>query len=261
MIPSNIKSLILDMDGVLWKADAPIGNLPRIFDRIKERGLKVAFATNNGTRTPEQYVERLAGFGVQVETWQVVTSALTLAHLLSQRFPAGGPIFAIGEAGVLNALRDKGFEPLSVEDAEKAQAVVMGIDRQITFNKMAEATLLVRRGVPFYATNPDKTFPTPRGEIPGAGAWQAVVITATDVQPIFAGKPAPALLELARERLGTEKHETLVVGDRLETDILGGQNAGMPVAFVLSGVSTLAEGQTWQPKIDIITEDLGKLVE
>lgn len=249
------------MDGVLWKADAPIGDLPHIFDRIRERGLKVAFATNNGSRTPEQYVERLAGFGVQVETWQVVTSALTLAHLLSQRFPSGGPVFAIGEAGVLNALRDKGFEPLPVESAEKAQAVVMGIDRQINFNKMAEATLLVRRGVPFYATNPDKTFPTPRGEIPGAGAWQAVVITATNIQPVFAGKPAPALLELARERLGTEKSETLVVGDRVETDILGGQNAGMPVAFVLSGVSTQVEGQDWQPKIDVIAEDLGKLVE
>jgi 4-nitrophenyl phosphatase len=260
MLPSNIKSLILDMDGVLWKADAPIGNLPRIFDRIKERGLNVTFATNNGSRTPEQYVERLAGFGVQIETWQVVTSALTLAYLLGQRFPSGGPIFAIGEAGVLKALRDKGFEPLSVEDAEKAQAVVMGIDRQITFNKIAEATLLVRRGVPFYATNPDKTFPTPRGEIPGAGAWQSVVITATDVQPISAGKPAPALLELARERLGTEKHETLVVGDRLETDILGGQNAGMPVAFVLSGVGSKIEGQAWQPKIDVIAEDLDALV-
>ena len=275
MIPANIKSLILDMDGVLWKADAPIGNLPRIFDRIKERGLKVAFATNNGTRTPEQYVDRLAGFGVSVEPWQVVTSALAVAELLDKALPPPSAplsrtagegtgvreVFAIGEAGILNALRAKGFEPLSAEDAEKAQAVVMGIDRQINFQKMMEATLLVRRGVPFYATNPDKTFPTPRGEIPGAGAWLSVVITATDVQPIFAGKPAPALLELARERLGTEKHETLVVGDRLETDILGGQNAGMPVAFVLSGVSTQAEGETWLPKIDVVAEDLGELVE
>src|SRR6185295_1897781 len=98
--------------------------------------------------------------------------------------------------------REKNFEPLSPEDAPQAQAVVMGIDRQISFDKMREATLLVRAGKPFYATNPDKTFPTPRGEIPGAGAWISVIVTATDVEPIYAGKPYPYMIELALERLG-----------------------------------------------------------
>jgi 4-nitrophenyl phosphatase len=229
-IPSHIKSLILDMDGVLWRGDAPIGDLARIFERIAERGLKVAFATNNGTRTPEMYVERLASFSVRAEPWQVVTSAQAAARLLAERFPAGGPVFAIGEAGVMEALHEKGFETLPLERAEEARAVMTGIDRGITFQKMAEAALLIRRGLPFFATNPDKTFPTPRGEIPGAGAWIAVLVTATGVEPIYAGKPAPTLLELARERLGTAKGETLVVGDRLETDIAGGQAAGMPAA-------------------------------
>jgi 4-nitrophenyl phosphatase len=281
MVPPNIKSLILDMDGVLWKADAPVGDLPAIFDRIRARGLKVAFATNNGTRTPEQYVERLAGFGVRIEPWQVVTSALAVAGLLdkalsiSPRFPSSsnigkerggrnnGPVrgvFAIGEEGVMDALRSVGLEPLPLEDADKAQAVVMGIDRQINFEKMCAAALLVRKGIPFYATNPDKTFPTPRGEIPGAGAWISVVVTATGVEPIYAGKPSPSLLEMARERLGTSKEETLVVGDRLETDIAGGQAAGMPVALVLSGVSTREAGVAWMPHLDVIAEDLGELV-
>ena len=248
------------MDGVLWRADAPIGNLPAIFDRIRSLGLKVAFATNNGTRTPEQYVIRLAAFGVTVEPWQVVTSSLGLAHLLNQRFPTGGPVFAIGEAGVMLALREKGFEPLPEEEAIKAQAVVMGLDRGITFAKMCEAALLVRGGVPFYATNPDKTFPTPRGEIPGAGAWISVIVTATGVEPIYAGKPAPYLLNLARERLGTAKEETLVIGDRLETDIAGGQGAGCPVALVLSGVSTREQGEAWRPIVDVIVEDLDTLL-
>jgi 4-nitrophenyl phosphatase len=276
LLPISIKSLTLDMDGVLWKEATPIGDLPATFARIRERGLTVAFATNNGTRTPEQYVEHLAGFGVQAEAWQVVTSSLVVAHLLSQRFGPNppsplpyqgrggkgglGPVFAIGEAGVMNALRAKGFELLSVDEAERAQAVVMGIDCQINYIKMREATLLVRRGVPFYATNPDKTFPTPRGEIPGAGAWVSVIVTATGVEPVYAGKPAPYLLELARERLGTTKEETLVVGDRLETDIAGGQAAGMPCALVLSGVSTREEGEAWRPGVDVIAEDLGELV-
>jgi 4-nitrophenyl phosphatase len=271
MIPSHIKSLILDMDGVLWRADAPIGDLPGIFNRIKAKGLKVAFATNNGTRTPEMYAERLAGFGVQVEPWQVVTSALAVAELLEKDLLpssdvvegriAKQKVFAIGETGVMNALREKGFKLLPVEEAEQAKAVVVGIDRQINFSKMMEATLLVRRGIPFYATNPDKTFPTPRGEIPGAGAWISVITTATGVEPIYVGKPKPYILQLARERLGTKPNETLVVGDRLETDILGGQNAGMPVALVLSGVSTWEEGIAWKPPIDVVADDLGKLVE
>ncbi len=260
MLPSSIQSLILDMDGVLWCGDAPIGDLPLIFGQIRARGLKFAFATNNGSRTPEQYAERLAMFGVQVEPWQVVTSALGVANLLAREFPSGGPVFAIGGMGVMNALREKGFELLGVEEAEKAQAVVMGVDLQINFEKMREATLLVRRGAPFYATNPDKTFPTPRGEIPGAGAWISVIVTATGIEPIYAGKPAPYLLELARERLGTGNEETLVVGDRLETDIAGGQAAGMPVALVLSGVSTREQGKAWRPKIEIVAQDLGELV-
>ena len=248
------------MDGVLWKGDEPIGDLPSIFNRIRTRRIKVAFATNNGTRTPEQYVERLSGFGVVVEPWQVITSSLSVAHLLSREFPAGGPIFAIGEAGVMIALREKGFDPVSVEDAEKAQAVVVGIDRNINFAKMSEAALLVRHGVPFYGTNPDRTFPTPRGEIPGAGAWISVIVKATGIEPIYAGKPAPYLLELAREKLGTAKEETIVVGDRLETDIAGGQAAGCPVALVLSGVSTREQGRNWTPVVDIIIEDLSTLV-
>ncbi len=286
MIPSHIQALILDMDGVLWRGDAPIGDLARIFARIRARGLKVAFATNNGTRTPEMYVERLAAFGVAAEAWQVVTSAQAAAELLvggpipsAPPLPAGGPIpsappfptreggdgglgkiFAIGEAGVMEALRTKGFEVLPLERADEAQAVVVGIDRQITFQKMAEAALLIRRGLPFIATNPDKTFPTPRGEIPGAGAWVSVLVTATGREPVYAGKPAPALLELARARLGTSKEATLVVGDRLETDIAAAQAAGLPCALVLSGVSSREQAEAWQPRPDVVAENLEELV-
>ncbi len=261
ILPANIRSLILDMDGVLWKGDAPIGDLPTTFARMQAGGLKVAFATNNGTQTPEQYVERLARLGVYVESWQIVTSALGIANLLIQKLPRGSSIFVIGGVGVKTALRECGFELLSNKAAESAKAVVMGIDPEINFEKMNEAALLVRRGIPFYATNPDKTFPTPRGQIPGAGAWISVIDTATGVKPVYAGKPAPYLLELARTRLGTEKEQTLVVGDRLETDIAGGQAAGMPTALVLSGISTKAQAEEWKPKVDIIVEDLATLIE
>ena len=260
LLPSTAKGLILDMDGVLWTDTAPIGDLPRAFARFRELNLAVALATNNSTRTIDQYVEKLLGFGVSVEPWQIVTSSLAVASLMSQKLPAGAPVFAIGEQGLIDALKAVNFEVLPVENAEKAEAVVVGIDKQVSFDKMREATLLVRAGKPFFATNPDKTFPTPRGQIPGAGAWLSVIVTATDVQPMIAGKPFPYLLELALNRIGTPKETTYVVGDRLETDIAGGQALGSPTALVLSGVSTLAEGQAWQPKIDLIAKSLSALV-
>jgi 4-nitrophenyl phosphatase len=260
MIPSHIKALILDMDGVLWKSEAPIGDLPSVFERIRACGLKFAFATNNGTKTPEEYQQKLRDFGVDVEPSQIVTSALGIGFLLERAYPRGTKVFLIGGNGVHEALREQGFEILPVERAPEAQVFVMGIDRNITFQKIVEATLLVRSGVPFYATNADKTFPTPRGEIPGAGAWLSVITTAAGVEPIVAGKPSPYLMELALERLGTRKEETLVIGDRLETDIAAGQAAGCPTALVLSGVSTREQAEKWTPKIDVIAEDLSELV-
>jgi 4-nitrophenyl phosphatase len=260
MIPSNIKALILDMDGVVWKADAPIGNLPQIFARIRERGLKFVFATNNGTKTPEEYRRKLADLGVEVDSVQVVTSALAVAHMLSRKYPRGTKIFMIGGPGVREALEEKEFELLSTEDAHEAQAFVMGIDRSINFDKVSEATLLVRAGIPFYATNTDRTFPTPRGEIPGAGSWLSVITSATGVAPIVAGKPLPFMMELSLEKLGRTKEETLIVGDRLETDIAAGQAVGCPTAAILSGVSTREEAEVWMPSPTIIAESLAELV-
>jgi 4-nitrophenyl phosphatase len=260
MIPNHIKALILDMDGVIWRGDAPIGDLPSIFNRLQARGLKYVFATNNSTKTSDQYVARLKGFGVEVEPWQVVTSSQAVARAVAQKFPNGTKVFMIGEDGIRIPLEQEGFEIVSIENAPQAQVVVMGMDRDITFEKACEATLLVRRGIPFYATNPDKTFPTPRGQVPGAGAWYSIITTATDVQPIVAGKPFPFLMELSLEKLGTKKEETLIIGDRLETDIAAGQAVGSPTALVLSGVSTREQAEAWKPKIDIIANDLVTLI-
>jgi 4-nitrophenyl phosphatase len=263
MLPSHIKALILDMDGVIWKSDEPIGDLPAIFSRLDSGGIKYVFATNNGTKTPLQYAKKLSEMGVHAGSHQVVTSSLGVAHMLAtaRKFPRGTKVFVIGEDGVYKALQEKGFEVVNVENASEAQVVVMGIDRGITFDKMREATLLVRRGVPLYGTNPDKTFPTPRGEIPGAGAWVSVITTATDIEPIYAGKPFPFMMELSLKILGTKKEETLVIGDRLETDIAAGQTIGCPTAVVLSGVSTMEQAEAWKPKIDIIAHDLASLIE
>lgn len=252
----RIRALILDMDGVLWQDNEPIGNLPQIFAQIRAFGLQVTLATNNSTRTITQYQQRLQGFGVSVEPWQIVTSGIATAELLAQRFPKGGPVYLVGEAGILEALEQKGFYLAE----ENVLAVVAGIDRQISFEKLRRATLLIRHGALFYGTNPDRTFPTPEGLILGAGAILAALETSTDTHPIIAGKPDKFMLEVCMQRMGSTPPETLVVGDRLETDILSGQNCACRTALVLSGVTSSAQAATWQPQPDLIAPNLQSLL-
>lgn len=252
---STIQSLILDMDGVLWRANEPIGDLPAIFKSIAQRGWKVALATNNATRSINMYVERLAGFGVTIEPWQIVNSAQAAARYLKKRFPQGGAVYAIGERGLLEALGEQGF---SIAETG-VLAVAASMDRTLSYNKLRTATLLIRAGALFVATNPDCTFPTPNGLVPGAGAILAALETATDVAPVVCGKPAPEMYHMAIERLGTAPEQTLVVGDRLETDIAGAQVIGCRTALVLSGVSSEAQAKAWQPAVDWIGTDLQTL--
>lgn len=252
-----IKALVLDMDGVLWRGDQPIGNLPAIFQRIEELGLQVMMATNNSTLTPENFASKLAKLGVRVDPSQIVTSSEAAAYLLKKRFPEGGPVFVVGESGLQQCLAKQGFYP----DEENVLAVVAGIDRQITYRKLAIATRLIRSGALFIGTNPDKTFPMPDGLIPGAGAILAAIQTASGVEPIIAGKPQPTILNQIMERLQVEAKQMLIVGDRLDTDIQWGQNAGCRTALVLSGIAKKEEAQIWSPPPDLIAANLTELLE
>jgi 4-nitrophenyl phosphatase len=262
MLPSNVTALILDMDGVLWRDATPIGNLPGIFNRIRELGINFAFATNNSTKTTDGFVETLANFGVELDGRQIITSSRATAERLARQFPEGGSVFVIGETGILYALEQHNFYPVTDarDETHPIVAVVAGFDRHCSYEKLRRATLLIRAGVPFYGTNPDKTFPSPEGLVPGAGALQAAITAATDIEPRVIGKPSPYLMQIALERLGARPEETLVVGDRLETDIAAGQAAGCRTALVLSGVSTRAQAQSWSPPVDIITDDLAALI-
>jgi 4-nitrophenyl phosphatase len=254
---SIIKAAILDMDGVLWEGSRPIGDLPVIFSHMANRGWKVIMATNNATRTAQQNLGRLAGFGVDgLEAWQVITSAHVAALYLKERHPQGGPVYIVGEEGLQEALCEQGFFPAEQDVA----AVVAGIDRQISYEKLRRATLLIRAGAPFIGTNPDRTFPTPEGLAPGAGSILAALEAATSVAPTIMGKPSPAMYLAALKRLGVQPGETLVVGDRLETDIEGAQAIGCRTALVLSGVTTEAAARAWKPAPDIIAKDLASVV-
>ncbi len=252
------------MDGVLWRDHTPIGNLPSIFAEIRRRGLKVTLATNNATLSTDQYLQKLAGFGVTLNAEQIVNSPQATAHYLHQRFPQGGPVFVVGEDGLANELAEKGFynddQPDLPPSGVEPLAVVVGLDRGITYQKLKKASLLVRAGTPFIATNTDKTLPTPEGQAPGAGAIVASIEAATDVHPLVIGKPEPAMYRLALARMQLLPEQVLVVGDRLETDIVGAQRINCRTGLVLSGISTLEQGEAWKPALDCIAEELSRLL-
>ncbi len=256
-----IRGLILDADGVLWKDTTPIGDLPRIFDRMHALNLKVMLATNNATITVEQYLEKISGFGVKLEPEQIVTSAHGTTAALLKAFPKKGAVYVVGETGLVTALCDVGFTTITDPDDERpVVAVVVGMDRSLTYQKLRRAMWHIRAGARFYGTNPDATFPTPAGLVPGAGSMIAAIRAAAGTDPVIIGKPSPFMFTLAAERMQLEMRQILAVGDRLETDIAGGQGVGARTALVLSGVSTEEQAHHWMPQPDLIVKDLATLL-
>jgi 4-nitrophenyl phosphatase len=208
-------------------------------------------------RTIHQHLDKVASFGVALEPWQVVNSSQAVASYLHHLHPQGGPVFVVGEPALVETLEAAGFW-LAEKDVV---AVVGSIDTRVSYGKLRTATLLIRAGAPFVATNPDRTFPTPAGLVPGAGAILASIEAATDVKPVICGKPLPAMYEIALERMVLAAHEVLVVGDRAETDIVGAQALGCPCALVLSGVTTPAQAAALQPQPDWMEADLTAVIE
>ena len=233
----DLRAFIIDMDGVLWEGDRPMPGLVEFFQTLREQQIKFVLATNNASQTPEQYVGKLAVMGVTVARDEILTSAQAAALYLRQESANGARVFAIGEDGVRQALAETGFTLTRLYEVD-AQFVVCGMDRGLSWDKLATATLNVRAGAKFIGTNPDVTFPTERGITHGNGAVLAAIQTATGVAPIIIGKPEPIMYQLAMARLGVAPAETAAIGDRLETDILGAVRAGIRSVLVLSGVSS-----------------------
>lgn len=254
----NIQALIIDMDGVLWRGLEPLGDLPALFAVIDKRGWKFTLATNNATRSIDQYLQKLRGFGVDIDEPKVINSALATALYLRQQYPQGEYVYIIGEEGLEIALADQRFV---ATDENHVVAVVVGLDRSFTYEKLRQGTLYIRGGAEFVGTNPDRTFPMPGGQLePGTGSILAALEAATDQQPTIIGKPNTGMYQAALDRMKVLAENTLVIGDRLETDIAGGQAMGCPTALLLSGVTTLAKARAWQPRPDYIFKDLTELL-
>lgn len=258
----TIRGVVLDMDGVLWHGDRPLPGLAGLFRTLEQAGLPFVLATNNATKTVAQYLQKLARLEVQVFPEQILTSPVATAGYLQQHYRRGTTVYAVGEAGLHQALLAAGFAligPAEVRAGASAAVVVGGlVVSSLSYDLLATASLLVRRGAAFVATNYDLTYPSEIGQLPGAGAVLSVIVSATGVQPTVIGKPHPAMFAEAVRRLGTEPAETLMVGDRLETDIDGAVAAGLKTALVLTGVSQRDDIGCTTP--DYVLNDLYALI-
>ncbi|MEQ1560519.1 MAG: HAD-IIA family hydrolase [Methyloglobulus sp.] len=269
---TNIRALIIDMDGVLWHGNQAIGGLTDFFQTLRDKNLRFILATNNASHTPQQYVKKLADMGVTVDINEIMTSAMATAMYLAKIMdPAQTRVFVVGEDGAVQALQEQGFTltglyELNGENSKGADVVVCGKDHSISWDKLATATLNIRAGAKFIGTNGDNTLPTELGLIHGNGAILAALQTASGVSPTIIGKPEPIMYQQAIARLGADLGETIAIGDKLETDILGAVRTGIRSLMVLTGVSTEADLKaidyqpTWiMPDIRAITEVLKAL--
>jgi len=248
----TVRHVLIDMDGVLWRGDEPLPGLRDFFSFLRGHDIGFMLATNNASLTPDSYAEKLAGFGVQVPVECILTSALVVAAYLADEAPTGSPVYAIGEEGLSRALQAEGF----VLQGKEAGYVVVGWDRGLTYEKLTTAALLIHRGAIFVGTNPDVTYPTEAGPAPGNGAILAAVEAATGRKPVITGKPEPRMYQEALRRMRAEPGTTAMIGDRLDTDIMGAACVGLTTVLTLSGISTREELNTSSIAPDLVCEDL-----
>ncbi|MDQ0338167.1 4-nitrophenyl phosphatase [Caldalkalibacillus uzonensis] len=234
----NYKLFVLDLDGTMYRGEEKIAEAPVFIKELNKRGQDYVFLTNNATKTPQDVVNHLAKFDILTQPEKVYTTSVAAARFLT-KMKKSPTVYVVGEAALANSLREAGCQLVSEEkDLGRCDFVVMGLDRQITYDKLAKAALAVRAGATFISTNADKALPTERGLLPGNGSLTAVVRTATGIEPTYIGKPEPFMLEMIMEEKGLAQEDILMIGDNYETDILAGIRAGVDTAIVFTGFTT-----------------------
>ena len=261
LIPNIPKAILFDIDGVMYRGTEALPGANELLTFLAERRIAYACITNNASRTREQYADKLHHMGIQVPAERIITSATATSVWLRARAQRGTTVYAIGMEGLREALFADGyFVEQDPAPGEHADYVVVGADFEVTYAKLKTACLSIRAGSTFIGTNPDTTFPSEVGIVPGVGALIVALEAATDRKATIIGKPQTAMFEAALSMLGVTPGEALMVGDRLDTDILGAQRAGIPSAMVLTGVSTRDDLAHSPIQPDAVFADLPELL-
>ena len=226
-------ALLLDLDGTLMHGTLPIVHAAEAVATARARGLRLVFATNNASRTPQQAAQHLATVGVAADPEEFITSPQVAARLLAERLEPGSTVLVVGGPSLAHEIREVGLDPVT-EDSDQVVAVVQGWAPDLDWSRLAEGAYAIRHGARWMATNVDATLPTERGLAPGNGSMVAALRHATGAEPDVAGKPEPGMFTVAATDIGSRR--PLVIGDRLDTDIEGANRAGMDSLLVLTGV-------------------------
>jgi NagD protein len=252
----EIRSWLMDMDGVLVREDHAIPGAERFLARLRERGTPFLVLTNNSTYTPRDLAARLTANGLRVPEEAIWTSALATARFLRDQRP-GGSAFVIGEAGLTTALHDAGYTL-----TERApDYVVLGETRTYSFERITRAIRLIADGARFIATNPDATGPSLDGPLPATGSVAALISRATNVEPYFVGKPNPLMMRSALNAIDAHSETAAMIGDRMDTDIVSGLEAGMETVLVLTGVTTREDAERHPYRASRIVDSIADLLD
>jgi NagD protein len=251
----EIRSWLMDMDGVLVREEHAIPGAPEFLARLRATGTPFLVLTNNSMYTARDLAARLRTSGLDVPEDAIWTSALATARFLSDQRP-GGTAFVIGESGLTTALHDAGYT-LTETDPDY---VVLGETRTYSFERIAKAIRLILAGARFIATNPDNVGPTPDGPLPATGSVAALVRNATGVEPYFVGKPNPLMMRSALNAIEAHSESTAMIGDRMDTDIVSGLEAGLYTVLVLTGVTQREDTERFPFRPSQIVESVADLV-
>ncbi len=247
---------LTDMDGVLVHEEEAIPGGPEFIEALKSSGLRFLVLTNNSIFTPRDLRARLLGSGIDVPEEAIWTSALATAQFLSDQRPHGSA-YVVGEAGLTNALHDIGY----VMTDRNPDYVVLGETRTYSFEAITRAVRLVEAGARFIATNPDVSGPSPAGSLPATGSVAALISTATGRSPYFIGKPNPLMMRSAINRLEAHSETTVMVGDRMDTDIISGLEAGLRTVLVTTGSTRREDIERFPYRPTRVVDSIADLVE
>ncbi|MEV7729852.1 HAD-IIA family hydrolase [Streptomyces sp. NPDC101733] len=251
-----IDSWLTDMDGVLIHEGTPIPGADAFIKRLRESGKPFLVLTNNSIYTPRDLQARLSRMGLDVPVENIWTSALATAKFLDDQRP-GGTAYVIGEAGLTTALHDIGY----ILTDHEPDYVVLGETRTYSFEAMTKAVRLINGGARFICTNPDETGPSTEGPLPATGAVAALITKATGKQPYFAGKPNPLMMRTGLNAIGAHSETSAMIGDRMDTDVLAGLEAGMQTFLVLTGLTSAADTEKFPYRPTKTVNSIADLVD
>jgi NagD protein len=255
MTERQINYWLMDMDGVLIREEEPLEGAREFIDKLRELGIPFLILTNSSIYTRRDLAARLARQGLEVAAESIWTSALATGTFLEDQRP-GGSAFILGEAGLTTALYEAGY----TVNEHDPDYVVLGETRTYSFERITQAIRLIRRGARFIATNPDNIGPAPDGPLPATGSVAALISRASGVDPYFVGKPNPLMMRSALNALDAHSEQTAMVGDRMDTDIVAGIEAGLETFLVLTGVTDRAEAESYPYRPHRIVDSVADLI-